>query len=551
MVGRAPSLLRRLCGQAAVTALAVAAVAFQFVVGATPAFAFTCGVDGSGQTAIITMDASDPSLVGFVRNGNTLMVDQTPCGDVTMLRTVTVDLAHQKVGLDFDLRGGPFGDATHDVRFDVIHPVPQQSSIGVFGTDGNDAITIGSRRLPPHGKVTAEEVDFDAASEPTGVPTDDVVFEGLPGSFFLFDGKGDDRITGQGTGVGQGSFRSGPARALMTEEDAQGADTFVGGNGNDQWVSTQPFDFGNTFSGGGGADLMVMSSRSADVSVSLDDIANDGLPGEADDIGSDVEVLDTGGGDDTLIGTVGHQTLIPGGGDNRLFGGPGPDLFVVSELGADDVHGGRGIDTATYDSHQNGVDVTLDGVANDGGPFEGDNVRNDVERVDGSNFADHLTGNDGPNRLFGFSGNDVIRGMGGNDVLSGGAPAVGELPADGSDTLFGGPGVDTVLENSHTAGTTLSVDGKANDVVNGHPGQGVDNIETDVENVVGGPFADHITGDPGPNVLTGGQGNDILDGLAGGDRLVGGPGNDALHGGGGTDVCLQGPGTGPAIGCEH
>ena len=551
MAGRGPSLLRRRRRPAVVAGLAGAVVAFQLVVGATPAFAFTCGVDGSGQTATLTLDASDPSLVGFVRNGNTLMVDQTPCGDVTVLRRVTVDLAHQKIGLDFDLRGGPFGDATHDVRFDVIHPVAQQSSIGVFGTDGSDAITLGSRRLPPHGKVTAEEVDFDAASEPAGVPTDDVVFEGLPGSFFLFDGKGDDRITGQGTGVGTGAFRSGPARAPMTEEDGVGADTFAGGSGGDQWVSTQPFDFGNSFSGGGGTDLMVMSSRSADVSVTLDDIANDGLPGEADDIGSDVEELITGAGDDTIVGTAGHQVLFPGGGDNSLFGGPGPDLFAIGDLGADDVHGGSGIDTASYDSHQTGVDVTLDGVANDGGSFEGDNVRKDVERVDGSNFADHLTGNDGPNRLFGFGGNDVIRGMGGNDVLSGGAPAVGELPADGSDTMFGGPGVDTVLENSHSAGTTLSIDGKANDVVNGHPGQGADDIEADVEDVVGGPFADHITGDAGPNVLTGGKGSDILDGLAGGDRLVGGPGTDALHGGAGTDACLQGPGTGPATGCEH
>ncbi len=42
----------------------------------------------------------------------------------------------------------------------------------------------------------------------------------------------------------------------------------------------------------------------------------------------------------------------------------------------------------------------------------------------------------------------------------------------------------------------LSVDAEPNDGVVGHPDQGTDDIRTDEENVIGGPFDDTILGSP-------------------------------------------------------
>ena len=93
-----------------------------------------------------------------------------------------------------------------------------------------------------------------------------------------------------------------------------------------------------------------------------------------------------------------------------------------------------------------------------------------------------------------------------------------------------------MTEAVHTAGMTLSIDGTPNDVVNGQPAQGTDNITTDVENVIGGPFDDAITGSAADNRLVGGDGKDELRGNGGDDVLVPGPDDDSVFGGPGLDT---------------
>jgi len=139
----------------------------------------------------------------------------------------------------------------------------------------------------------------------------------------------------------------------------------------------------------------------------------------------------------------------------------------------------------------------------------------------------------------------------GNDLLDGGGSLTFDPRAvDGSHTLFGGIGRDTVTEATHRR-MNLSVDAEPNVVVVGHPDQGTDDIRTDEENVIGGPFDDTILGSPANNRLVGGGGSDDLRGGDGNDTLVPGAGDDTLNGGPGTDTCKQGPGSGPATGCEH
>ena len=85
--------------------------------------------------------------------------------------------------------------------------------------------------------------------------------------------------------------------------------------------------------------------------------------------------------------------------------------------------GDAGVDTADYTNHSSdAVDVSLDGVANDGiRDFEFDNVLPSTENVRGSNSGGVLVGSAAANRLEGGAGKDDIDGGAGADTLLGSA----------------------------------------------------------------------------------------------------------------------------------
>lgn len=126
--------------------------------------------------------------------------------------------------------------------------------------------------------------------------------------------------------------------------------------------------------GGGDDDVSISGNVAATV---FGGDGNDVLTG-----GSKADVLDGEAGDDTVNGGAGPDTLDGGLGNDALNGGGGND-HLLSSLGNDQLHGNAGTDTADYSAHfLLPVTVTLDNVANDGGPGETDNVFNDIEVVD-------------------------------------------------------------------------------------------------------------------------------------------------------------------------
>jgi Ca2+-binding RTX toxin-like protein len=378
-----------------------------------------------------------------------------------------------------------------------------------------------------------------------------VIIRGMPDELILVGQGGSDTLRADGTGVIFGRA----ANADVAVVGNAGADTAVGGNGDDTFTMESVADEPDSVRGGGGKDFVTYSGRTSSVSVTLNDVADDGsgCPAtcEGDDIGKDVESVGTGSGSDQLIGGPGHQELSGGGGADVLRGGDGPDTLSGGE-GPDDLGGGKGFDFASYSGSFNGVVVTIDGDDDDGVPGEHDNVKTDVEGIFGSFSDDHLTGNGKDNDLFGAEGDDELRGAGGDDLMDGGHSQFGPVfqGKDGSDEFFGGPGRDTVTEAAHVGMLILSIDNLTNDLVNGDLTQGVDNIHKDVENVVGGPASDLIVGSGERNVLSGGKGNDKIRGLGGDDVLKGQAGNDQLNGGSGRDKCELGPGTGTKTNCE-
>ena len=77
-----------------------------------------------------------------------------------------------------------------------------------------------------------------------------------------------------------------------------------------------------------------------------------------------------------------------------------------------DVISGTGNDLVTYRSAQRGVRVSLDGQFNDGDRGK-ENIRPDVEHIEGSNGNDTLIGSNDPNKVeqfTGLDGNDTHRG---------------------------------------------------------------------------------------------------------------------------------------------
>jgi hypothetical protein len=130
----------------------------------------------------------------------------------------------------------------------------------------------------------------------------------------------------------------------------------------------------------------------------------------------------TDGGDDVVRGGAAHEHISNFGGDDAVSGGPGDDSY--------------------FQWAEEGVTITLDGVANDGPPGGRSNVAADVERLSGGLGPDVLVGGPGANSLLGGDGDDVLVGGDGPDHLTGG---------NGNDRFEGGGGDDVFYADDHPA----------------------------------------------------------------------------------------------------
>jgi hypothetical protein len=227
--------------------------------------------------------------------------------------------------------------------------------------------------------------------------------------------------------------------------------------------------------------------------------------------------------------------------------GPGDDDIVVAGPPSQ-LQGGAGADlldarlapgsAISYSDHTAGVTVRLNGLADDGSPGEGDNVLGSLGSIEGGSGDDTLESGADAASLAGGAGNDTLVGSpegesllgqdgdddiaagGGNDSLAGGA---------GTDLLSGGPGHDEASYAGAVTPLRLSIGDGPND---GAAGEG-DDIQADVEDLIGGSGADVMMGTAEANRLVG---------LGGADRMFGGEGADRLEGAGDGDRLDAGPG---------
>jgi hemolysin type calcium-binding protein len=212
-----------------------------------------------------------------------------------------------------------------------------------------------------------------------------------------------------------------------------------------------------------------------------------------------------------------------GDGNDTIFAGVRRGPNAQKAPGVLTISGGAGTrDKVSYDFAQFGVKVSLDDQPNDGHLVDDQNVRSDVEIVEGSDRADTLVGSTSTTDreiFIGGNGNDSINGLNGTDVFDeGSAP-------NGSDTYNGASEIDLVDYSKRTTPVNVSLDLSRNDGAAGEQ----DFVDPNVNDVFGGQAVDEITGSSGANVIRG---------FGSGDTIRGGAGNDTLDGGTGVDTLL-------------
>lgn len=452
-----------------------------------------CVGAGGGESAVAaTVDVRGGVL--------TLLADIGEPNDITIVALGT-DLLVGDAGAA--LRPGPGCRPSGVEGREVACARAEIGAVAMTLADGDDRVQVG---VALAGAIDAgdgdDELRAGAATTLIGGPGADVMvgspqddtFVGGSGSDLMVGGAGndtvryDDGLHDRGVAV---SLAAGADDGAYAEgDDVRDIERVVGGAGPDGVRGTDAAesfaggpgadvaDLGagdDVFDGGPGDDLCRLDGLGRDVCdggpgehdvvtyrgalamrISLDGVANDGVPGARGNVLGTEEVVG-GEGDDVIVGSTGDDALLGRGGDDLLQGGEGDDV-LSGDRGADVLSGGAGRDRVTYASVYvaGPVRVALDDGAGDGEPGEDDRVGRDVEIVEGS-----LTGAD---RLAAGRAPVEVRGLDGADLLIGGP---------GADRLLGGDGPDRIS----------ALDGRRDTVV---CGRGADRVVADPSDVLVG-----------------------------------------------------------------
>lgn len=265
------------------------------------------------------------------------------------------------------------------------------------------------------------------------------VLIGGPGGGELHGGGNDDKLVA-GDGIDQ------------LWGDA-GNDNMAGGGGMDVFHEETAPNGSDGIAGEAGNDHVSYAGRTANLTVAVDGIADDGEAGEHDNVFLSTERVTGGTGNDTLVGNSGPNslyggdgadTLTGGLGNDNLEGGGGNDVFREGAVpsGSDGIVGNAGFDTVDYGQRTTSLTVTMLDVAdNDGAAGEHDLFYSSLEGLIGGSAADRLEGNDIANRIEGGAGDDTLRGLAGPDTIvdqNGDADALIDCGAD-ADTVYADP----------------------------------------------------------------------------------------------------------------
>jgi Ca2+-binding RTX toxin-like protein len=154
------------------------------------------------------------------------------------------------------------------------------------------------------------------------------------------------------------------------------------------------------------------------------------------------------------LGDLNDRVSVEGRFVGTILAGAGNDFMLAGQKdccgkSTFNYHGGPDFDTVSYERAVTAVTVTKDDVNNDGligsfGTTSQDNIRDDVEAVFGSAFADKLTGDEKFDSFFGLGGADTIDpGAGSDRVFADAGDDIIQVKDGTDDIVNGGSGTDT------------------------------------------------------------------------------------------------------------
>jgi Ca2+-binding RTX toxin-like protein len=316
----------RRCRYGAAVAAALLAPAFL----ATSASATDVNIDeGTLSPSSLEIDdpADDRDVVTVTIVGPNVVVTDTGLGGVTPDGADCTALTPQAVYCPLDPPDpAPPAEPTLPIGF-----------VDYDGDGGNDEITLSAAL---------------AGSDLEGGEGDDVLvggeladdLEGEEGNDQVIGNGGDDSVEGM---AGNDALSGG-----------EGNDTLAGGGNNAETGGTDVLD------GGPGLDDAGFF-RSKPVTLTLDDVANDGFPGENDNLIS-VEGAATGSAADTIVGNDAQNFFFTGEGDDVIRGAGGRDDLAAGD-GDDTIYGGAAVDRLSCGAGGDTAVVDADDIFTPGG----------------------------------------------------------------------------------------------------------------------------------------------------------------------------------------
>jgi len=326
------------------------------------------------------------------------------------------------------------------VRFDRVTPAPFALDIGtteklVLNANGGDDVINATGNLAALVELTID-----------GGTGNDTILGGN-GADVLIGGDGDDFVDGN---QGNDTVFLGAGNDVFQWDPGDGSDTVEGGDGSDT-MRFNGANIGELFdvSANGGrvrftrnianivmdvndVERIEVNALGGSDTVSVGDLAGTDATQVAINLASTIGGALGDGAADTVIvnGRNGADAIdVIGNGTSFAVAGLPAFVSVTGSEGANDalvVNGQGGADVITATTLAAGVvKLTIDGGAGD----------------------DNIFGSQGADTLIGGAGNDFILGDNGNDVafMGAGDDVFQWNPGDGSDTIEGQAGADTML----------------------------------------------------------------------------------------------------------
>ncbi len=526
----------------------------------------------SGATATVTLAAaSDAASLG--RSGNAIRVNGVNCGAATVNNTDTIAVVgttanFQRVAID--RAGGALepgmtaetgAGAVSEIEISVDLRSGAAEEIAFVGASGADTAAFGTAGASLNGDADVDltfsgldQVELDGnggadtlsvagggtSGSPLSRPGD---IDGGPASDTLTGGRAADTLMGgpdsstptvsgdvlRGGAAGD-TLKGGDGRDVVhgdagvdyVDGDA-GDDVLKGGPDPDQlnYYGASLPDGADDISGGPDGDTLYLTSRTANVIVKLDNVANDGgdlggdgVAEEGDNVRSDIENVQTGSGKDQVDARFASARLLV----HSFDGNTGDDSLYGGDLD-DALYGDAGIDT-------------LEGGGED-------------DYLDAGTGVDSLEGGDGEDTLYPGTDNDTADAGDGDDYVDGGTAT------SGADVLLGGAGFDRLYLGSRSSDLVIDLDNQPDD---GQVGEG-DNVGADFERIDLGAGNDtlniataaanliaadnEVYGVGGNDTIKTGLGEDYVEGGLGNDQITSGAGEDRAFGGAGADHFLM------------